>query len=174
MNVLECGLGQDGGLGAAGCLKHRLRQRSCDREALDGERARVLPVLATVPDPRARRRVRHRPAAILGLAVCAVLAGTWSFTVIAEWAADADQATPISDWPAMIRPDATPSGCSTGEHTATNRGRRARSKDGTPSHPPRAITTQAGPQFATGRPAGATSGGHTQRPRNPAAGASPR
>ena len=61
--------------------------------ALDGERGRLLPVLAAVPDPRARRGVRHRLAVILGLAVCAVLAGARSFTAIAEWAADADQAT---------------------------------------------------------------------------------
>ena len=53
----------------------------------------VLPVLAAVPDPRARRGVRHRLAVILGLAVCAVLAGARSFVAIAEWAADADQAT---------------------------------------------------------------------------------
>ena len=50
-------------------------------------------MLAAVPDPRARRGVRHRLAVILGLAVCAVLAGARSFTAIAEWAADADQAT---------------------------------------------------------------------------------
>jgi DDE_Tnp_1-associated/Transposase DDE domain len=62
-------------------------------QSLDREPARLLPVLATVPDPRARRRVRHRLAVILGLAVCAVLAGARSFTAIAEWAADADQAT---------------------------------------------------------------------------------
>jgi hypothetical protein len=37
--------------------------------------------------------VRHRIAAILGLAVCAVLAGARSFTAIAEWAADADEQT---------------------------------------------------------------------------------
>jgi predicted transposase YbfD/YdcC len=37
--------------------------------------------------------VRHRLAVILGLALCAVLAGARSFTAIAEWAADADQAT---------------------------------------------------------------------------------
>jgi predicted transposase YbfD/YdcC len=61
--------------------------------ALDGDRARLLPVLAAVPDPWARRGVRHRLAAILGLAVCAVLAGARSFTAIAEWAADADQGT---------------------------------------------------------------------------------
>ena len=62
-------------------------------QAVVGDRARLLPVLAAVPDPRARRGVRHRLAAILGLAVCALLAGTRSFTAIAEWAADADQGT---------------------------------------------------------------------------------
>jgi len=41
----------------------------------------------------ARRGLRHRLVVILGLAVCAVLAGARSFTAIAEWAADADQAT---------------------------------------------------------------------------------
>jgi predicted transposase YbfD/YdcC len=60
---------------------------------LDEEGGQLLPVLAAVPDPRARRGVRHRLAAILGLALCAVLAGARSFTAIAEWAADADQAT---------------------------------------------------------------------------------
>src|SRR3984893_8111816 len=59
----------------------------------DPERGRLLPVLAAVPDPRARRGVRHRLVVILGLALCAVLAGARSFTAIAEWAADADQAT---------------------------------------------------------------------------------
>ena len=37
--------------------------------------------------------VRHRLAVILGLAVCAVLAGARSFTAIGEWAADADAET---------------------------------------------------------------------------------
>ena len=50
---------------------------------LDEERGRLLPVLAAVPDPRARRGVRHRLAGILGLALCAVLAGARSFTAIA-------------------------------------------------------------------------------------------
>jgi len=44
------------------------------------------------PDPRARRRMRHQLSVILDLAACAVLAGARSFTAIAEWAADADQA----------------------------------------------------------------------------------
>jgi hypothetical protein len=50
-------------------------------------------VLAAIPDPRARRGVRHRLAVISGLAVCAVLAGARSFTAIAEWAAGRDQRT---------------------------------------------------------------------------------
>jgi DDE_Tnp_1-associated len=62
-------------------------------QCVDEEAGRLLPVLAAVPDPRARRGVRHRLAVILGLALCAVLAGARSFTAIAEWAADADQAT---------------------------------------------------------------------------------
>jgi predicted transposase YbfD/YdcC len=62
-------------------------------QALSAGPADLLAVLAEVPDARARRGVRHRLAVILGLAVCAVLAGARSFTAIAEWAADADQAT---------------------------------------------------------------------------------
>ena len=62
-------------------------------QSLGGARGRLLPVLAAVPDPRARRGVRHQLPVILGLALCAVLAGARSFTAIAEWAADTDQAT---------------------------------------------------------------------------------
>ena len=53
----------------------------------------LLGVLARVADPRHRRGVRHKLAVILGVAVCAVLAGARSFTAIAEWAVDADQDT---------------------------------------------------------------------------------
>jgi hypothetical protein len=35
--------------------------------------------------------VRQRLAAIVGLALCAMVAGARSFTAIAEWAADADE-----------------------------------------------------------------------------------
>src|SRR5262249_2797625 len=52
-----------------------------------------LVVLARGADPRPRRGVRHRLAAILGLALCAVVAGARSFTAIAEWATDADEQT---------------------------------------------------------------------------------
>jgi predicted transposase YbfD/YdcC len=53
----------------------------------------LLALLARVTDPRCRRGVRYRLAVILGLAVCAVLAGARSFTAIAEWAADTDEQT---------------------------------------------------------------------------------
>jgi predicted transposase YbfD/YdcC len=53
--------------------------------------ASLLAALAGVPDPRARRGVRHHVTSILALAVCAVLAGARSFTAIGEWAADASE-----------------------------------------------------------------------------------
>jgi hypothetical protein len=53
----------------------------------------LLGVLAGVADPRHRRGVRHRLAVILGLALCAVVAGARPFTAIAEWASDADEQT---------------------------------------------------------------------------------
>jgi DDE_Tnp_1-associated len=53
----------------------------------------LLAVLARVTDPRHRRGLRPRLVVILGLAVCAVLAGARSFTAIAGWAADAGEQT---------------------------------------------------------------------------------
>lgn len=49
----------------------------------------LLSALSGVPDPRDRRGVRHQMTTILGLALCAVLAGAGSFTAIGEWAANA-------------------------------------------------------------------------------------
>ena len=48
----------------------------------------LVAALAEVPDPRARRGVRHRLVTVLALAVCAVLAGARSYVAIAEWAHD--------------------------------------------------------------------------------------
>jgi len=70
-------------------------------DGLDGDRATVLSVLAAVADPRAQRGVRHRPAVILALAVCAVLAGARSFTAIAEWAADTDERSALESHSAL-------------------------------------------------------------------------
>jgi tetratricopeptide (TPR) repeat protein len=44
--------------------------------------------LAAVPDPCARRGVRHRLTVVLTAAVCAVVAGYRSYTAIGEWVAD--------------------------------------------------------------------------------------
>jgi predicted transposase YbfD/YdcC len=44
--------------------------------------------LAAVPDPRARRGVRHRLSVVVTAVVCAVVAGYRSYTAIAEWVAD--------------------------------------------------------------------------------------
>lgn len=49
----------------------------------------ILEALGRVPDPRARRGVRHRLAVILSVALSAVCAGARSFTAIAEWVHDA-------------------------------------------------------------------------------------
>jgi predicted transposase YbfD/YdcC len=49
--------------------------------------------LAWLPDPRARRGVRHRLTVVVSAAVCAVVAGYRSYTAIAEWVADAPPST---------------------------------------------------------------------------------
>jgi predicted transposase YbfD/YdcC len=48
----------------------------------------LLEVLAAVPDPRARRGVRHRLATVVAASMCAVVAGYRSYTAIAEWVTD--------------------------------------------------------------------------------------
>lgn len=53
----------------------------------------VLGVLDQILDPRQRRGRRHSLVSILGVAVCAVLAGARSYVAIAEWVADADVVT---------------------------------------------------------------------------------
>ncbi|HEU4422781.1 MAG TPA: transposase family protein [Pilimelia sp.] len=41
-----------------------------------------------LPDPRGRRGIRHRLPVVVTAAVCAVVAGSRSYTAIAEWFAD--------------------------------------------------------------------------------------
>ncbi|WP_072690730.1 ISAs1 family transposase [Rhodococcus marinonascens] len=52
----------------------------------------ILDTLTRVPDPRARRGIRHRFPVILALALAGVCAGARSFTAIAEWVHDAPTA----------------------------------------------------------------------------------
>lgn len=65
------------------------RQLAPLSEVAPQARAGLLEVLESVPDPRKKRGVRHRFAAILFVSVCAVVSGARSFAAIAEWAADA-------------------------------------------------------------------------------------
>jgi len=48
----------------------------------------LLVALGALVDPRGRRGVRHRLVSLIGVAVCAVLAGARSYVSIAEWTAD--------------------------------------------------------------------------------------
>jgi len=65
-----------------------LEQRQVPPGALEPVPTDLLVALRAVSDPRCRRGTRHRFNAVLGLAVCAVLAGARSYTAIAEWAQD--------------------------------------------------------------------------------------
>jgi predicted transposase YbfD/YdcC len=62
--------------------------------------------LADLPDPRARRGVRHRMTVVVTAAVCAVLAGYRSYTAIAEWVADVPAETALA---LGMAPDRRPS-----------------------------------------------------------------
>lgn len=53
-------------------------------------------VLAQVPDPRQKRGVRYPLAELLAVVVCAVVAGSRSFTMIAEWAVHAAKQRPVT------------------------------------------------------------------------------
>ncbi|GGY15744.1 hypothetical protein GCM10010358_79530 [Streptomyces minutiscleroticus] len=71
---------------------------SCLRQLGDASRPDLLDAtfdlrsyLATVPDPRARRGIRHPWTALLTAVSAAVLAGAASITAIGEWVADAPQ-----------------------------------------------------------------------------------
>jgi hypothetical protein len=60
--------------------------------ALTSDQCRsLLEDLAQLADPRQRRGRRHALVGVLGVAVCAVLAGARSLVAIAEWAADAER-----------------------------------------------------------------------------------
>jgi predicted transposase YbfD/YdcC len=50
----------------------------------------LLELLATVPDPRGRRGIRHGLPGILAVAIAAVVTGARSFVAIGQWVADAD------------------------------------------------------------------------------------
>ena len=51
-------------------------------------RARLLELLATVPDPRDPRGIRHPAGMLLAVGIAAVLAGSRSYAAIGEWVID--------------------------------------------------------------------------------------
>lgn len=59
-----------------------------DPAVADGVPVDLLAALRAVTDPRCRRGVRHQLVSVLGVAVCAMLAGAKSYVAIAEWAHD--------------------------------------------------------------------------------------
>src|SRR4051812_46011997 len=71
------------------------------------ETAAGLPAaLADLPDPRARRGVRHPLTVVVTAAVCAVVAGYRLYTAIVEWIADLPAAIAFA---LGIAPDRRPS-----------------------------------------------------------------
>lgn len=80
---------------------------SCAPALTVPEAAGGLPAaLAGLPDPRARRGVRHRLTVVVTAAVCAVVAGYRSYAAIAEWVADVPAATALA---LGMTPDRRPS-----------------------------------------------------------------
>ncbi|WBB82126.1 ISAs1 family transposase [Micromonospora sp. WMMD882] len=80
---------------------------SCAPALTVAETAGGLPgALAGLPDPRARRGVRHRLTVVVTAAVCAVVAGYRSYTAIAEWVADVPASTALA---LGMTPDRRPS-----------------------------------------------------------------
>ena len=71
-----------------GATSDRVSDPDSVREADVQAPTDLVAALATVPDPRARRGIRHRLVTVLALAVCAVLTGARSYVAIAEWAHD--------------------------------------------------------------------------------------
>lgn len=53
----------------------------------------LLEVVASVPDPRKRRGIRHQLSVVLAVGIAAVVAGARSFAAIGEWVADQDSDT---------------------------------------------------------------------------------
>jgi hypothetical protein len=56
----------------------------------------LVAALAELPDPRARRGVRHQLTVVVVAAVCAVIADCRSYTAIAEWVADVPATTALT------------------------------------------------------------------------------
>ena len=63
---------------------------ACPQLTGESSRGLLLDLLASVPDPRQPRGIRHCLPGILAVGIAAVLAGARSFAAIGQWVADAD------------------------------------------------------------------------------------
>jgi len=67
----------------------------------------LLTLLAAVPDPRARRGVRHPLSQLLAVGLSAVITGARSFAAIGEWAAAQTPAGTTGDGPGRAPDEST-------------------------------------------------------------------
>ncbi len=63
---------------------------ACPQPVRHGTACVLLELLASLPDPRSARGIRHGLPGIVAVAVAAVVAGARSFAAIGQWVADAD------------------------------------------------------------------------------------
>lgn len=70
---------------------HRMQCIDMERMPLHGEGG-LFELLRSIPDLRKRRGIRHKLEGVLGLAICATLAGARSCSAIAEWTAEQSRA----------------------------------------------------------------------------------
>lgn len=79
-------------------IAFQTRHRATIDDFHDAELPSLCEVLATVPDPRARRGVRYGFVQVLAVVVAAVMSGSATLTMIAEWAADAYDRNLLPAW----------------------------------------------------------------------------
>ena len=78
---------------AAKCIrKESFMILDVEKLPLEGQGG-LFEILASIPDPRKRRGVRHQVQSVLATAICAVLAGARSFIAMGEWAAEQSEET---------------------------------------------------------------------------------
>ncbi len=70
---------------------HRPADLPIPATVTEGEQQSLFVALAAVPDPRDPRGRRYSLVSVLGVAVCAVLAGACTFAAITDWVRDLDR-----------------------------------------------------------------------------------
>jgi predicted transposase YbfD/YdcC len=79
-------------------IEFQARHRATVDDFQDAQLPGLCEVLATIPDPRARRGVRYGFTQVLAVIVAAVVSGAETLTMIAEWAADAHDRNLLPTW----------------------------------------------------------------------------